>query len=82
MGVPYVSLPPCKQGKEGAACAGLGTMDSVNRMWEFYLNVGMSHENWDIWHPYIPRLTSASSAAVMSVINMGNFTSHRSQSTQ
>lgn len=57
-------------------------MVSVNRMWEFYLNVGMSHENWDIWHTYIPRPTSASSAAVMSVINTGNFTSHRSQSTQ
>jgi len=54
----------------------------VNKMWEFNLNVGMSHENWDIWHPYIPHLTSASSAAVMSVINMGNFTSHRSQGTQ
>lgn len=80
--VPHVLLPPCKQEEQGSACAGLETMAPVNRMGEFHLNVGMSHENWDIWHPCIPCLASASSAAVMSVINMGNFTSHRSQSTQ
>lgn len=33
------------RGEEGAAYAGPGTMGLVNRMWEFCLNVGMSHEN-------------------------------------
>lgn len=43
--VPHEFLPPCEQEEEGSACAGLGTMVPVNRMGEFYLNVGMSHEN-------------------------------------